>query len=109
MVPQTQITEVVPGKLYAVAHQCGPTYEGPTGGLYFQGGLVHDGALQSGYQIIANGLANITHYWEVKADHELTWVGDEWQYAPAAKKAKPKAAPAPVPVKPKRRKKKAKK
>lgn len=111
MVPQTQITEVVPEKLYAVAHQCGPTYDGPSGGRYFSQGLIHDGETPSGAQIVSSGLANITHYWEVKPDHELAWNGEAWIYrlkVKPMKKAEPVELPAPVPIPPKRRKKKGK-
>jgi len=109
MVPQTQITEVVAGKEYAVAHQAGPTYTGPSSGYEFVDGLLDE--LVPGRLLLQNSMATITHFWEAKANHRLTWKGDvvngEWLYVPTGAAVKPVAAsPAPA-LRKKRKKKKA--
>jgi hypothetical protein len=96
MVPQTQITEVKADLEYVLAHHSGPTYTGPSGGLGFVDGLV-DGPI-SGAQLLQNGLANITHFWEVRPGHVLQWSGDvingSWSYVPVVVEPAPKAKPA---------------
>lgn len=81
MVPQTQITEVKAELDYAVAHQCGPTYTGPTGGYWFEDGLLSDPV--PGYRLLQNSMAIITHFWEVQPGYELAWQDGFWVYAPA--------------------------
>jgi hypothetical protein len=108
MVPQTQITEVKAELEYAVAHQAGPTYTGPSSGYGFVNGLLDE--LVPGRCLLQNGMPNITHFWEAKKNHQLKWKGDvingEWMYVPMGAKPVEPASPAPAPRKPTRKAKK---
>lgn len=93
MVPQTQITEVRPEVDYVVGHQCGDTYTGPSGGYNFTAGQIDPFEVVPGWRLLRNGLANITHFWEVREGHELQWVDGVWVYVLAPK---PEVEPVPT-------------
>ncbi len=80
MIPQTQITEVRPDAEYAIGHQCGPTYNGPTGGYAFESGLLAESV--PGWRLLQNGMVSMTHFWEVREGYALSWAGDAWEYSP---------------------------
>ena len=94
---QTELHEVNPTELYAVAHQHGDAYSGPGGGYLFEAGVI--GEPVQGNLLNRNGMPYVGVFFKYDPAKALRWDGCEWFYE-EAKPAPPTVAEVVAPARP---------